>query len=55
MHIYIGVTDQLKARGGGKHPISSFHICYRAPGAEQVGSKILQIGLSVPEISRVKV
>ena len=30
-------------------------ICYRAPGAEQVGEKIMQIRPSVPEISRVKV
>ena len=49
------VKGLLRPEGGGKHPFSSFHICYRAPGAEEVGSKILQIRLSVPEISRVKV
>ena len=43
-------TAKARGGGGGKHPFFSFHICYRASGAEQVGTKILQIRLSVPEI-----
>ena len=37
------------------HPFSSFNICERAPEDKQVGENGMQIRISVPEISRVKV